>query len=232
MSNDEKIDASGISGPESAKAIQEVAKTASKGLGVVEPTAERLNKFMDFCGQVLGPSIENLGLIAQNRTELWKVENGLRLREKVEKIMAENGIEERGNLPLRVGIPLIEAAACEDDDTLQDMWAGLLASSISSKKEETAKRAYVEALRQLDPIDAECLLLLFKSNLSDKTVRLFVTGTVTDQILKWQGVRNLERLGICKLEKVDFADDVQREKTIFAFPLENSPSPTDAHGTA
>jgi hypothetical protein len=48
--------------------------------------------------------------------------------------------------------PIVEASSIEDDETLQEMWAGLLATA--SQKTDSVSPSFAETLKQLTPDEA------------------------------------------------------------------------------
>lgn len=52
----------------------------------------------------------------------------------------------------RLLVPMLESASVEDDKSLQEMWAGLLATA--SQEAETISPSFVETLKQLTPDEA------------------------------------------------------------------------------
>jgi hypothetical protein len=64
-------------------------------------------------------------------------------------------------VPPRLFLPLIEAASAEDNESLQEMWAGLLANA--SHDAGAVSASFVETLKQLSPAEARFLETLNRS---------------------------------------------------------------------
>lgn len=181
---------------ETAKAVQEVAKTASNALD----KAAELSRFL---AKVVGPAIEDLGAIAKQYTEYWKLRNALSLREKFERVLTERGNPSLSSLPLRVGLPLLDAAVTEDEEQLQTLWANLLASAMSETGVSAVTKAYVEILKQIDIVDAELIAALYSLHLHtvvNREQNSYINHKKTRNVVQISvAINNLERLGLVKL---------------------------------
>ena len=49
---------------------------------------------------------------------------------------------------------LLEAASHESDETLQDMWARLLANALDPRTDVSLQRILIDTLREFEPLDA------------------------------------------------------------------------------
>ncbi len=183
---------------ESAKAIQSVATATNNAV-------DKVAEFFHFIGKVFGSSIEDIGVISKQYTEYWKINNALKLKDKLDKILNDRGNPILKELPLRIGLPLLDGALNEDNDTLQNLWANLLASVMTEESITTVTRAYVETLKQLDVIDATLLNALFPMHLlaiTKKGPYTYINSSENQSIVEVSiAVNNLERLGIIKVYK-------------------------------
>jgi hypothetical protein len=194
---------------ESAKAVQEVAKATSNAI-------DKTSELSRFISRIVGPAIQDLGDIVRQYTEHWKIRNALHLRDKLERILAERGNPDITSLPLRIGIPLLDAALAEDDDNLQNLWANLLASAMTEADRTHSAKSFVEVLKQVDVADAELLNILYLLHLRgmakpEETTYVNDSGKY-DIIQISVALNNLERLGllkICKDEDISGADEVR-----------------------
>jgi hypothetical protein len=140
-------------GEETAKATQEVAKAAGKGIDLVEKLGDSR------VGQVIsGVVAESLGLL-----EDWfhhaRIRNLVRLEQRTREILEERGVE-----PLLIDqvspvllLPIVKAAADEGRSELQDMFASLLAAAMDPARVDEVRQSFVEAVKRMDPLDARIL---------------------------------------------------------------------------
>jgi len=73
---------------------------------------------------------------------------------KTERILREAGLPANA-VPTRLLFPIVDASSIEDDETLQEMWAGLLATA--SQQTDSVSPSFIETLKQLTPDDARHL---------------------------------------------------------------------------
>lgn len=157
---------------EAAKAGQELGK-AGKEIGkAVRKGFETTEKFGAFLKEVFGPSAVEAGGMFHDYLKHQRELNGIHLRQKFQRKLREMGVAgETHPVPLSFGMPLLEKATLEDDETLQEMWAGLLASAVDPSQTNPPRRAFVNILANLEPLDAQILQFLGKQgwNLFDAT---------------------------------------------------------------
>ena len=195
---------------ETAKATQEVSKTLSKG---IDKTSEAL-KFMV---TVFGKPIKDVAEIAGGYTEYWKINNAIKLNEKLMKTIKEKNLKLENPLPLRIGIPLIDAALNEDESNLQDLWANLLASSMSNKTTLGVTKTYIEIVKNLDSLDAEFLNDIFGIHL-DSALRdrsYWINKKGFNFLKSTRALLNIERLGLVEILKDEKENDEDTLSILF-----------------
>ena len=133
---------------EGAKAAQEIAKTTGKVLDVAQAGGVYL-------ARMLGTAPEDVvGLLGGDLLRQYRIRNWHRVSQKTFDKLGRRGVEQLEPLSAKVIVPLLEAASEESDETLQDMWAELLANAMDPKKDTSLRQIFIEALRQMEPIDA------------------------------------------------------------------------------
>jgi len=83
---------------------------------------------------VFGPAAYELGGLLADWVR-FKRTNLEDARRKVDAILDRRHVTAVNPIPLKHGIPLIEAMAVEDDPGIQKMWAGLMANSLDPEHE-------------------------------------------------------------------------------------------------
>jgi hypothetical protein len=132
-------------GDEQSKAATEVAKLGQQ-------ISESLKKLFD---PALGELGEWMGSYVRGRRQLWEHQNVLALVDRIAAIHAARRIKGKPvPIHLREGVPLLEAIAAEDEPTLQGLWAGLIANATDPSDPKRIKKAFIDVLRSLDPIEA------------------------------------------------------------------------------
>jgi Abortive infection alpha len=140
---------------ESAKAAQEVAKTARTGI-------EATRQLGSFVSRIVNEPVETIVGILDDRLKSMRAERQLRLADRWRDVLKERKIDG----PLRIvspklALPIIENAALEEDDELQDLWANLLASAVDPNFKGTIRSAFIEIIKQLEVVDVHILNAIF-----------------------------------------------------------------------
>jgi hypothetical protein len=85
-------------------------------------------------------------------------ERRVRLWERVRQFCAERGMPgPTRKIPLNIGAPLLQNAALEEDDDLQDVWAKLLVNSADASSGIEIRRAFVSVLAEMTTLDVRNL---------------------------------------------------------------------------
>jgi hypothetical protein len=118
-----------------------------------------LRPFTDLIMKIAGPAAEELGLTLQDHVKVLRLERQLRLFKRVKEILEKNGREPE-RVPLKLLQPIVENASVEEDDTLQDRWAALLANAAAGIS--SVHPAFIEVLKQLSSLDVFVLDVLWQ----------------------------------------------------------------------
>ena len=86
-----------------------------------------------------------------------RIRNWYKISQKTFKIREQGGTEKIDPLSPKLIQPLLEAASNEGNETLQDMWAQLLANAMNPDHDASLQLGYIEVLKQFEPIDAHIL---------------------------------------------------------------------------
>jgi hypothetical protein len=136
---------------ESAKAAQEVAKTAGKALDLAEAGG-------GYLAWMLGTTPQDvMGLLGGDYLRQLRLRNWHRIGQKTEQELKDRKVDNPETLEAKHVAPLLEAASGESNETLQDMWARLLANAMDPDCDASLQRVFIDTLKQLEPIDARIL---------------------------------------------------------------------------
>lgn len=119
--------------------------------GAATQLTELLKKFA-------GPAAEELGAILGDSVRVYRVKNLLRTTERTKRILQEAALPPN-QIPSRLLLPILDTCSVEDDDDLQEKWAGLLASA--SQDADQLSPSFIETLKQLTPKEAKHLDFIF-----------------------------------------------------------------------
>jgi len=141
---------------ETAKAAQEVAKTAGK-------LVEAGEKFGAFISKYIHGSLEQGIGIFEDKLKYMRWERQLRLMQRATELAKNLGLAVPSRaVPMKLAIPLLQAASLEDDDFLQDMWARLLVNASDAQSGIELKRTYIDILERLMPLEAQILEKIYQ----------------------------------------------------------------------
>ena len=133
---------------ETSKAIAEIAKTTGKGIELAE-------KVGGFISKVIGPACNQLGGIMGDWAGYFRYTNLSTIADKVERRHSRRKLQGKTiPIPPRFAIPILESASLEDDETLQDVWAKLIANSMDPHFKPGIHPGYIEIVKQMSPDEA------------------------------------------------------------------------------
>lgn len=194
---------------EVAKATQEVAKTAAKGL----ETSEKVGCFV---AKVLGEPLEHAVGILGDKLKFMRWERQVRLVDQVAEInRMRNNEGKELPVPPKFAIPIIENASLEEDNLLQDLWARLIASAQNENLNSKVRSAFIDIIKQLEAQDVHFLDALYqgavqtlvdnpgvrKTNVTFKK-EMLLAGLGLDDILYENIVDNLMRVRCIKSQVI------------------------------
>jgi len=133
--------------------------------GLIEKeTLEKLaEKASEFLGKIANPPLEELGGLLADKVRYWRFKNQVNILLKARHFLEEKGIKPK-KISLRTLVPLLEHSSWEEDTDMQTKWASLLANVLNPNYSYDAASSYVEILKQLSPLEAAFLDILFDEN--------------------------------------------------------------------
>lgn len=149
----------------------------------------------DLVGKLFGPAVEQAGMIAGDWVSYWRLKNLRKIERKVSELRDQHQKTVPKRIEPRIGITLIEGAANEDDDSLQELWANLIFRAGDQNTSEKSARWVAKVLAELDPNDA----LILESLQGGRRREL---GLISDEIA------NVQRLGLISIETVETPGEV------------------------
>lgn len=133
----------------------EEAKVAGKSV-------EAVREFGGFVSKYFEGTLEQAIGIFEDKLKYMRWERQIRLMEKANNLLANRGITKlTKKIPLKLGIPLLEAASLEDDDYLQDLWVNLLVNASDIDSGIELQRSYIDILERLSPLEARLMNMLY-----------------------------------------------------------------------
>lgn len=138
---------------ETAKAVQEAAKLGGK---VVDASVQ-LSSF------IKGPVCQVIGML-EDWLKFMRGKNLVKLASRVQEIMTAQGLNGPNKpIPLKLAVPLLEAATLEDDDYLRDRWATLLVNSATIESGINLTRTYIDILERMTALEVRLLEKIYST---------------------------------------------------------------------
>jgi hypothetical protein len=105
----------------------------------------------DLLNKLLGPGAAQLGQVLGYKLYPYTVKNFVTTMKKTKRLLRAAGLP-ANPVPPRFLLPFVENSSIEDNDSLQEMWAGLLATA--SQQGDSVSPSFIETLKQLTPDEA------------------------------------------------------------------------------
>ena len=112
--------------------------------------------FGDLMQKLFGGPFEEIGGMWQDSLRVRRQVRQAKLLTKLQSKIAEAKFEPMP-IPDKIWMPLIQAALAEDDDTIQDKWASLLANAADPREVVSVLPSFATILGELTPRDARFL---------------------------------------------------------------------------
>lgn len=122
------------------KPLADAANAITKG-GVAAASA--------FLGRICLPAAEEFGLLLRDKVSAWRARNAIAIAEKAEAIANERQIQPDDHAHPRLVGQIIESGSWTDSDEVQDLWAGLLASSCDATGRDDSNLMFVDLLTRM-----------------------------------------------------------------------------------
>lgn len=114
----------------------------------------------EFLQKVINPPLEEVGLLFADSVKLWRFRNQVNILTKAQKILKDKGVKTR-KVSLKVLTPLLEESSVEEDSSLQDKWATLIANTVSEGS-QLDTTLYSHILSQITRGEAELFEIIYE----------------------------------------------------------------------
>jgi Abortive infection alpha len=104
-------------------------------------------------GRICLPAAEEFGLLLREKVSEWRRQNTIATVRKAQPMLEEAAAENR-HAPPRLIMESLNHASWADSDEVQQMWAGLLASSCTEDGKDDSNWVFINLLDQLTTMEA------------------------------------------------------------------------------
>ncbi|MEY5045413.1 MAG: hypothetical protein RL713_638 [Bacteroidota bacterium] len=161
------------------------------------------------------PVLEELGLYLRDNVRYWRLNNILRILEKAQGKLEYENQELNIKAHPRVALEIIEKGSLNDNDEVQEMWAGLFASSCTKDDQGDENLIFVDLLKQLTI--AEARILKYSSECARKII--YENGLIIGDYLKIECKALMEISGINEIHRLDRELDHLRSLNLIGLGL-------------
>lgn len=182
-------------------------KTSGLDILGIKPIGEAISTTVEksfqgiegFLKSVCVPALDEIGLLLRDKIRYWRLTNILNILTKAKgKLDFENEQLQIHAHP-RVALAIIENGSLNDCDEVQEMWAGLFASSCSKTGQEDENLIFVDLLKQLT--NAEAKILRYSCDKARKIK--YKNGLIIGDSLKLDCKILIEITGISEIHRLD-----------------------------
>ncbi|PIF34353.1 uncharacterized protein DUF4393 [Flavobacterium sp. 9] len=137
--------------------IKDVLGIEPIGKAIETTVTKSFEAIEGFLKLVCAPALEEVGLLAKDQVRSWRFKNVLNIIEKAQgKIdFSENQLQIKADP--KIAISIIENGSLNDDPDMQDLWAGLFASSCTKEGQEDENLIFIDLLKQITKVQAKIL---------------------------------------------------------------------------
>jgi hypothetical protein len=170
-----------------AEAIGTVTKGVTDGAGA-------------FLSRICLPAAEEFGLLLRDKVGAWRQRNLLAIAARAEAMVKDLPNADSRHAHPRVVGSVMENGSWTDDDRVQEMWAGLLASACTESGRSEENLIYVSLLVQLTSSQAKILGFACtearKHRSETGLIMTHILTVTTEQIMSASGTRDLHVLDL------------------------------------
>ncbi len=110
-----------------------------------------------FLKLVCAPALEEVGLLLKDQVRNWRLSNVLRILHKAQGKLEFTADSFQIKAHPKVALSIIENGSLNDNDEVQEMWAGLFASSCTPSGRDDENLIFVDLLKQMTVMQATIL---------------------------------------------------------------------------
>lgn len=137
--------------------IQDILGIKPIGEAGLEATKAAIKGVSTFLEIVFKPGLEELGFLMKDEVRYWRLNNILRMLNKAQGKLEFDGQNLNLTANARVGLAIMEECSAVDNEELQNLWAGLFASSCTPDGRDDSNMNFVDLLRRMSSVEAKII---------------------------------------------------------------------------
>jgi hypothetical protein len=151
-----------------------------------------------FLKRVCAPALEEVGLLLKDQVRHWRLNNILKILQKAQDKLEFSDDQLQIKAHPRVALSIIDNGSLNDNDEVQELWAGLFVSSCTKDGQDDENLIFVDLLKQLTIVEAKIL----KYSCSNARKILHDNGLLTgdefevtcEELFSLTGIKDIHRL--------------------------------------
>ena len=168
---------------EEAKATKEIAKATGKAIDAGRELGKFISKF------IAGPLEQGIGIF-EDKLKYMRWERQVSFMEMASKTLANRGLTvPNRTVPMKIAIPLFQAAIVEDDDDLQSIWANLLVNAADKDSGIEVTRNFVSILQDISFVEVQILEKIY--SIKEAPDDAFWTRDLPERVLTERPVEDI-----------------------------------------
>ena len=187
--------------------MTEEKKNSSLDLLGIKPIGDAANTVVSksfdgiegFLKTVCVPAMEEFGLLLKDKVRHWRLNNIANILDKAKGKLGFENEQLQIQAHPRVALAIIENGSLNDNDEVQEMWAGLFASSCTKTGQDDENLIFVDLLKQLTVCEARIL----KYSCESARKVLYENGLIVGDHLTIDCKTLIEISGISEIHRLD-----------------------------
>jgi hypothetical protein len=167
------------------EAINTLAKGTVEGAGA-------------FLSRICLPAAEEIGLLLRDKVTAWRGMNATRILIDAERLLSDQPDATRLHAPPRLVGKILDNGSWTDDDEVQKLWSGLLATACTEDGTDESNLIFVNLLNQLTSAQVRILRAACTQAPKGVSVSGWIFATKwecsTDELMEISGVKDSNRL--------------------------------------
>ncbi len=172
----------------------------------IKPIGDAANKIVGatldaasaFLSRICLPAAEEFGLLLRDKVNNWRTRNLVSVLEKAEEKLRSSQASNESHANPRLLFQTLEQASWVDDQSVQEMWAGLLSSSCTVDGKDESNLIFINILSQLTSTEVVIL-----KNACEKAQKVITQGgwiaaedllLTLDELKQLTGITDLQHL--------------------------------------
>lgn len=165
------------------KSVEAVANATGALAKMTERVIEAGTKAGGFIGSLIAEPLRERAGIWTDNLRAQRAENFIDIQLRLRAKLAAAGPDLRlRQIPLSVGVPLLEAATIEEVPELREIWTNLLANFADSDSGVAAQKSFVTVLSELSSYEATILAKIYSLADDSNSLRGIVTAQLPDVV--------------------------------------------------